>query len=255
MSSHTPVPAIEMRDVAVSSMRDQNQLVAEGVNWQVSAGDYWVVAGLQGSGKSDFLMMTGGLMPPLAGTYNLFGEPMPIFEEARLPSRLRLGMAFETGQLFNHLTVLDNVTLPLRYHQNLVQAEARARVQPILEAMELIPWADATPAAIGSSWQKRVGLARALVLRPEVMLVDSPLTGLDLRHVTWWLGFLDALCRGHALLDGCPMTLVVTTSDLRPWKDQARQFAVLKGKNFSVLGTDSKIETITDEHVQELLTT
>ena len=248
-------PAIEMREVAVGAMRDQSLTVLEGINWRVVEGDYWVVAGLQGSGKSDFLMMTGGLMPPVAGAYTLFGEPMPIFEEARLKERLQLGLAFETGQLFNQLTVAQNIALPLRYHENLRQSEAKAQVQPILDAMELAPWADSTPGAIGRNWQKRVGLARALVLKPEVLLVDSPLTGLDLRHVNWWLGFLDALSRGHAFPGGRPMTLVVTTADLRPWKNRARQFAVLKGKRFSVLGAWSQLEAVTDELVQELLTT
>jgi len=248
-------PAIEMIDVAVASMRDQSLAAVENVNWRAEPRDYWAIAGLQGSGKSDFLMTTGGVMPPMRGVYRLFGELMPIFDEERLEHRLRLGLAFETGQLFNHLTVAENLTLPLRYHKNLGQAEARPQVQPLLEAMELAPWADSTPGAIGRNWQKRVGLARALVLKPEVLLVDSPLTGLDLRHVTWWLVFLDALSRGHPLLDGRPMTLVVTTADLRPWKGRAHQFAVLKNKKFSVLGEWSQLERVTDELVQELLTT
>jgi len=214
-----------------------------------------VIAGLQGSGKSDFLMTTAGVMPPMQGVYRLFGELMPIFDDERLQHRLRLGLAFETGQLLNHLTVAENLTLPLRYHQNLGQPEARPQVQPLLEAMELGPWADSTPGALGRNWQKRVGLARALVLKPNVLLVDSPLTGLDLRHVTWWLTFLDALSRGHALLEGRPLTLVVTAADLRPWKGRARQFAVLKNKKFSVLGEWSQLESVTDELVQELLIT
>ena len=192
-------------------------------------------------------------MPPAAGVYKLFGEPMPIFDEERLKKRLRLGLAFETGQLFNHLTVAENIALPLRYHENLLPEEAKAKVLPILEAMELAPWADSTPGAIGRNWQKRVGLARALVLKPEVLLVDSPLTGLDLRHVNWWLSFLDALSRGHALLDGRAMTLVVTGADLRLWKGRARQFAALKNKRFSVLGDWSQLESVADELVQELL--
>jgi ABC-type molybdenum transport system ATPase subunit/photorepair protein PhrA len=61
------VPAIEMIGVAVGAMRDPDALVAEGINWTVHSGDYWVVAGLHGAGKSDFLMLTGGLMPPRRG--------------------------------------------------------------------------------------------------------------------------------------------------------------------------------------------
>jgi ABC-type transporter Mla maintaining outer membrane lipid asymmetry ATPase subunit MlaF len=247
-------PAIEMRDVAVGSLRDQSLTVLEEVNWRVQPGDFWVVAGLQGSGKSDFLTLTAGLMPPMAGSYELFGERMPIFEESRLDKRLRLGLAFETGQLFNHLTVAENIALPLRYHENLPEAEAKEKIQPLLDAMDLATWADSTPGAIGRNWQKRVGLARALVLQPEVLLVDSPLTGLDLRHVSWWLSFLGALSKGHPFLQGRPLTLVVTAADLRPWKDRARQFAVLKDKRFSVLGDWSQLESITDELVQELLT-
>jgi len=247
--------AIEMRGVAVGALRDQTLVVVEEINWQVFATDYWVIAGLQGAGKSDFLMMTGGLMPPLAGTYKLFGEEMPIFEDARLKQRLRMGLVFETGQLFNQLTVAENIALPLRYHQNLGKPEARERVQPILEALELGPLADSTPGAIGRNWQKRVGLARALVLKPELLVVDGPLTGLDLRHISWWQRFLNDLSRGHPLLEGKPMTMVVTAADLRPWKDSARHFAILKEKRLSILGSWSQIERGSQELVHELLAT
>src|SRR2546422_9233418 len=141
-ATKVPDPVIEMEGVAVGAMRDQSTMVVEEINWKVAAGDYWVVAGLQGAGKSDFLMMTGGLIPPASGHYRLFGEPMPIFEDARLKERLRLGLVFDGGQLFNHITVAENVALPLRYHQDLSKAEVDAEVQRILEALELGPWAD-----------------------------------------------------------------------------------------------------------------
>ena len=119
-----------MEGVSAGSLRDPTATVAEEVNWTVQAGDYWVVAGLQGSGKSDFLMMTGGLMAPLCGRYRFFGENMPIFEDARLPTRLRLGLVFDGGQLFHHLTVARNVALPLSYHQNLIQDDAEVAAVP-----------------------------------------------------------------------------------------------------------------------------
>jgi len=255
LPTKAPRPVIEMENVAVGAMRDQSTMVVEEINWMVAAGDYWVVAGLQGAGKSDFLLMTGGLMPPASGHYRLFGEPMPIFEDARLQERLRLGLVFDGGQLFNHLTVAENVALPLRYHKNLSKAEVDADVQRILEALELGPWADSTPGAIGRNWQKRVGLARALALKPELLLLDSPLTGLDLRHVTWWLGLLEKLARGHPLLQGRSMTLVLTAADLRPWKGRARQFAVLQNKRLVMLGDWRQLETASRELVRELLTT
>ena len=249
----TGVPAIEMRRVTVGSMRDLSTVVVEEVDWTVPHGEYWVIAGLQGSGKSDFLMMTAGLMPPANGDYRLFGGLMPIFEESRLAERLRLGLVFETGQLFNHLTVWENIALPLRYHQNLSKADAAAEVQPFLKTMDLEAWADSTPGALARSWQKRVGLARALILRPDVLLIDSPLAAMDLRHTNWWMDFLDQLAKGHELLAGRKVTLVVTTADLRPWKGDQYRFAALRNKHFVALGGWSQIETERGDLVRELL--
>ena len=253
-STQSGVPAIEMTDVAVSAMRDPETIVAEGINWTVQAGDYWVVAGLHGAGKSDFLMLTGGLMPPARGRYRFFGEEMPIFEEARLKQRLRLGLVFDGGQLFHDLTVAENIALPLRYHQNLNPAAGAAVVGELLELTELTPWAGRRPSALRHSWQKRAGLARALALEPEVLLVDNPLAGLDPQHVHWWLSFLDQLSKGHPLTHGRPVTLVVTAADFRRWRGHARQYAVLSNQGFVVLGTWDQLAAAREERVRELLT-
>jgi ABC-type transporter Mla maintaining outer membrane lipid asymmetry ATPase subunit MlaF len=250
----TGVPAIEMIGVAASAIRDPDTTVAEGINWTVQAGDYWVVAGLHGSGKSDFLMMTGGLIAPRQGRYRFFGEEMPIFESARLRERLRLGLVFDGGQLFNQLTVAENVMLPLRYHHDLSQTEAAGAVRELLECTELTPWVESTPSTLGRGWQTRAGLARALALKPEVLLVDNPLAGQDPQHVHWWLGFLDQLSKGHSLTCGRPVTLVITTADVRPWKGHARQFALLKNHGFAVLGDWARLEGATGGSGQELLT-
>ena len=180
---------------------------------------------------------------------------MPIFEEHRLAHRLRLALVFEGGQLFHNLTVRENIALPLRYHQNLAQSLAEERVSRWLEALELGPWADSTPGALGRNWVKRVALARALVLEPELLLADNPLGGLDLRHRQWWLGFFDALLGGHELLNRRPMTIVATTADLRPWKNRAKQFAILRDKHFTVLGTWHQLEAASSELLHELLMT
>ena len=179
---------------------------------------------------------------------------MPIFEDARLKQRLRLGLVFDGGQLLHHLTVAENVALPLRYHRNLSPTEVTARVNELLKHTELAPWADSTPGNLGRSWQKRAGLARALALEPEVLLVDSPLAGLDPRHVHWWLGFLDQLSQGHRVLQGRPVTLVVTAADFRPWKGHARRFAALRNRGFVVLGAWGQLEAASEELVRELLT-
>jgi ABC-type transporter Mla maintaining outer membrane lipid asymmetry ATPase subunit MlaF len=247
-------PAIEMTGVAVGALHDPRATVAAGIDWTVKPGDYWVVAGLHGAGKSDFLMLAGGLMPPQRGRYRFFGEEMPIFEEARLKERLRLGLVFEGGQLFNHLNVAGNVALPLRYHRDLSCADVAAAVTELLECTQLSPWAESTPGDLGRSWQKRAGLARALALQPEVLLLDNPLAGLDPHHAHWWLGFLDQLSKGHSLMRNRPMTLVVTAADFRPWKGHARQFAVLRNRAMVVLGAWSRLEAANEELVRELLT-
>lgn len=246
------VPAIEMSGVAVGAMRDLHTVVVEDVNWTVAPGEFWAVAGLQGAGKSDFLMMTAGLVSPIAGSYRMFGAPMPIFEDGRLRERLRLGLVFDGGQLFTHLTVFENVALPLRYHQNLTKAEAHAEVRQMLELTGLTEWADSTPGAIGRNWQKRVGLARALMLKPEVLLLDNPLGGMDRRHRNWWLAFLGRLAKGADWLEGRPMTLVATTDDLRLWRGRATCFAMMKEKRFIVLGAWADVEAASDELLREL---
>jgi len=192
-------------------------------------------------------------MPPAAGEYHFFGDPMPLFEDTDTDKRLRMGIVFEGSQLFHHLTVRENLALPLRYHENLSSAEAEADVHRWLEVTGLLPWAERTPGALARNWQKRAGLARALILHPDVLLVDSPLAGLDLRHMHWWMGFLDELNRGHRLLGNRPLTLVLTTADLRPWRGQSRRFATLRDQRFTVLGNWSQVETETSELVHELL--
>jgi len=248
----SPVP-IRMMDVSVGSMQDPASAQLKGVNWEVRAGEFWALAGLQGSGKSDFLMMTAGLMGPLSGSYLLFGEEMPIFDEQRLAERLRLGLVFENGQLLNHLTVRENIGLPLRYHGNLSQEEAAPAVEAMLEPMELGPWADSTPGALGRNWLKRAGLARALMLKPEILLLDNPLAGLDLLHASWWLDFLKQLAKPRNLIGEQPLTLVVTTADLRPWLEVARQFAILKDQRMTVVGSRAQLEKSSNDLVGEVL--
>ena len=245
--------ALDMRGVTVVSLKNPTAIVAEAVNWTVTAGEFWVVGAPQHSGKTDFLMTAGGLSSPTGGEYYLLGEPMPIFEEPRLAHRLKLGFVFDGGRLLGQLTVAENIALPLRYHGRLSSDEIESRVRELLEITELLPWANSTPANVGRSWQQRAGLARALALQPEVLLLDSALTGLDVRHTTWWLGLLDKLSRGDRNVGGKPVTLVVTADDLRPWRRHAGRVACLSNRRLIVLGDWRAAEDSKERVIQELL--
>lgn len=249
----TQSPALIMRGLAVASMKNPNVTVAKDVNWTVNTGEFWVVGAPQHSGKSDFLMTTGGIMSPTDGEFLFLGETMPIFEESRMAHRLKLGFVFDGGQLISSLSVAENIALPLRYHSKMTGAEIEARVTELLELTELTPWAHSTPVSVARSWQQRAGLARALALSPEVLLLDSPLTGMDGRHAIWWLNFLGELARGHRIMGGKPLTLVATADDLRPWRRRASRVACLSGKQFLVLGDWSEVENSREAVVRELL--
>ncbi len=255
MSEASPLPAIEMRGVNVAAMRDTSHLVVEDVNWTVTAGEFWVIAGPEHSGKSDLLMLAAGLVPPVAGSYKLFGNDTTHFGEAELAERLRVGFVFQGGQLFNHLTVAENVALPLQYQKNFTADEAARAAGALLELLELAPLADIAPSDIAANWRQRVALARALVLEPEILLLDNPLSGLGARHLHWWLHFLGRLSEGHQQFGGRPMIIVATADDLRPWEHARRKFALLRDRKFVSLGAWHEVAAAGDPVVKELMAT
>jgi ABC-type transporter Mla maintaining outer membrane lipid asymmetry ATPase subunit MlaF len=253
MTENQNIPAIEMRGVSVAAMRDASFTVIENVDWPVAAGEFWIVAGQEHSGKSDLLMLAAGLMMPAAGSYKLFGNDTKDLGESELAERLRVGFVFQGGQLFNQLTIAENIALPLQYQKNFPAAEAAREVQALLELMELTPLADVTPPNVAVNWRQRAALARALILKPELLLLDNPQAGLNARHLQWWRCFLGDLWRGHEWLGSRPLTIVATADDLRPWKNYQRKFALLRDKKFIPLGGWNEVETADDPVVKELL--
>lgn len=244
---------IEMRGVDVGAIQDPDFLVLKDVNWFVAPGEFWVVGAPHSSGKSDFLMTAGGLMPPVAGSYKFYGKATRIFDESRLADRLRMGFVFEHSQLFHYLTVAENVALPLCYHQNMGADEASAAIDELLAVTHLKPIADVRPHDLPQSWHKRAGLARALALRPDILLADNPLGALDARHSQWWRRFLDDLWLGHSCLGKKPLTIVVTTDDFRHWRGDRLRFALLKEKSFVPLGSWNQLIASDEPLVKELL--
>jgi ABC-type transporter Mla maintaining outer membrane lipid asymmetry ATPase subunit MlaF len=228
---------LEMRDVAVPSLHDSTVAVMRGVNWTVNRAEFWVVTGPQRSGKSELLMLAAGLNAPLAGDYRAFGTPMPQFDEAQVRERLRLGLVFDGGKLFQRQTIAENVALPLCYHENIPMDAAWPRVSAMLDTLGLGAVADSTPATLQHELQMRAGLARALVLGPEILFLDNPPARDGGSAEAWWPRFLLALNRGHALMDGRPVTLVIASNEAQAWAGIATRFARM---------TAGRFETMTD---------
>ena len=239
--------ALEMTGVDITSLRYPATVVLHDVNWIVRESDYWAIGGLLGTGKSDLLATAAGLIPVHEGTHRIYGQEMAAsYEKGLIEARLKVGMLFDGGRLLNHLSVIENVSLPLQYHENLGAAECRDRAASLLEKVGLADYTSRMPGTINRRLQQRAGLARALALRPKVLLLDNPLSGLDPREALWWLNFLDQLST-----DGT--TLVAAADDLRPWRGRARQFAVLKDGRFIPLGSREELTGHAEPILQELL--
>jgi ABC-type transporter Mla maintaining outer membrane lipid asymmetry ATPase subunit MlaF len=248
------VSVIKMENVDVGSWLEPENIALTGVNWSVAPNDYWVIAGMHGSGKRDLMYLADGLMPPLRGVYHLFGSDMGAFSDAQLALRLRVGLVFAGGQLLRHMNVKENIGLPLHYHRHEMKAaEIEDRLIAVMELTGLTDFAQRMAGTLTPHWQKRAGLARALMLEPELLLVENPLAGLDLRHARWWLDFLDQLSAGHPFLNGRKITLVVTTEDLRPWRNPHCHFALLKEQRFVPLGKQTHFKTHNEPLINELM--
>ena len=253
-ATHAAGAVLEMTGVAVPALREPSRVQLDDVNWTVQRGDYWALGGLLRSGKSDLLALAAGLTRPPRGVCRWFGQELSGgFEEEHLALRRRVGFVFDGGRLLNDQTLAENVALPLRYHLARGEAEPAERIAALVSFTDLDPWAGQRPADVSRNWQQRFGLARALALKPELLLLDDPLSGLDPRDADWWIDTLDALAAGHELLDGRPLTLVVSGNDMRPWRERARQFAVLQDRSFIVVGARDALEASSQPGLAALL--
>ena len=217
------------------------------VNWSVSRDDFWIIGAQPGAGKTDLLCTAAGLQRPMRGEQSLFGKnTAEMSEEELVKTRMRIAMVFTNGRLFNGLSVAQNVALPLSYHHSYEEKELANRVSAALSRTGLSPWANKRPDQITRNLHQRIGLARALALEPEVLLIDNPLGGVDPRQGRWWLDFV---CEAKKT-----MTIVVTTDDFRAWTDVGTQFALLKERLFEVIGGREEVRQSQDALVLELLT-
>ncbi len=184
MSGQAPVdtePAIRFVDVCVTfGERDRRHVVLDRVNFSVPQGRTTVIAGGSGQGKSVILKLILGLLRPNSGEVLVDGKNIAAMGYRQLQEqRMRFGVLFQGSALFDSLNVFENIALPLRERTRLSPAEIVARVQETLKQLELSGHEDKFPAQLSGGMKKRVGLARALQLDPEIVLFDEPTTGLD----------------------------------------------------------------------------
>lgn len=244
-----------MIEVGVAASHAPDLPVIEGVNWTVALGEFWVVGGSSGSGKSDLLATAAGLLRPLQGVHRLFGlELNRIEEEELIRQRRRVGLVFgNEGRLFHQMTIAENLALPLCYHRNCDPAEVRETVETILEQTGLSAVALRTPTHVNRSLRSRIALARALALQPELLLLDNPLRESDPAQRRWWIEFLNGLCVGHEVLSQRRATIVVATDDFRPWLGAGQRFALITGNRWLTIGGRAELEGCGEPLLRELL--
>ena len=150
-----------------------------GISFDVNQGESVAIIGSSGSGKSTVLRCINRLIEPTEGEIYLKGEQINTPHTDVNNLRSRIGMVFQSFELFAHLRVLDNITLGLRHVRKMSKGEAEERAMSVLERVDMLDRIDAYPGNLSGGQKQRVAIARALAMRPEVLLFDEPTSALD----------------------------------------------------------------------------
>jgi phospholipid/cholesterol/gamma-HCH transport system ATP-binding protein len=237
--------AIEVRDLV---KRFGNRAVLDGINLDVRQGETLVILGGSGSGKSTLLRTMIGNIKIDEGSIVGLGKDLCAMSESELAKyRKSIGVLFQSGALFNSMTIAENVALPLREHSDLPDETIEIIVKMKLEQVGLREHADKMPSEISGGMKKRAGLARAIALDPKVLFYDEPSAGLD--PVT--SAEIDQLIID--LNQKLGVTSVVVTHEMDSAFRIADRMVLLDRGKFIVSGTADEMRNSTDPLVKQFV--
>ncbi len=239
-------PAIAVEDVHKSF---GEQKVLNGVSLAVSRGQTLAVLGRSGTGKSVLLRLIIGLEKPDSGSIRIHGQDIAGMELDQLGDiRMKMGFLFQHAALYDSLTVEQNVAFPLQHHKpEMSQSEKDDRVQKLLAEVGMEDAREKMPSDISGGMQKRVGLARALALEPDILLLDEPTAGLDPISSAEIDDLVLKLQAEHH------MASVVVTHDLHSAKTIANRLALLDEGSVVIEGSFEELQKSDNAFVREFL--
>src|SRR6202045_4013570 len=245
MSPSPDSPVIEVTDLV---RKFGDRAVINDISFNVHRGETLIIMGGSGCGKSTLLRHIIGSMRPTSGSVKIFGEEITSMDEREIENvRKRFGMLFQSGALLASLTVGENVALPLVQHTKMSDDEIEEIVEQKLQMVGLTGFENLKPAEISGGMKKRVGLARALALDPELLFSDEPTSGLD----PIMTAVVDQLTL--KLTRGAGMTAVVVTHDMTSAFRIATRMIMLGHGDIIAQGTPDEIRTSPNPEVQQFI--
>ena len=224
------------------------RVIFDGVELAFAAGDVTAIMGPSGTGKTTLLKLIGGQLRPQRGTVEVLGENVHRLGHGALYRlRKRMGMLFQTGALLTDLNVFENVAFPLREHTQLPQDMIRDLVLMQLEAVGLRGARDLLPAELSGGMARRVALARALALDPQIMMYDEPFTGLD----PMTMGTIVSLIR--KINEAFRLTSIVVSHDVNETLSIADYAYVIADGRIMAAGTPQALRASDSQWVQQFL--
>lgn len=236
---------IEVRDLKKSF---GSQPILDGVTFRIENGESVVIIGRSGGGKSVLLKHLVGLLQPDAGTVLVDGESIVGMNERQLLRvRQKFGMVFQGAALFDSMTVAENVAFGLRRIKHSSDAEIGKRVAFALEVVGLSGTENKKPAELSGGMRKRVGLARAIIYEPQIVLYDEPTTGLD----PIVSDSIDKLI--IRVSEQLKMTAIVVTHDMRSARRVGNRVLMLHERKIYAGGSPEEIFASTDPVVRQFV--